>query len=185
LLYGVNLLLVVIAGLLLFTRNSLAAYVVVILGGGLIFGSRLLGYFRFSRLLQDLSLKWKDSQKAKYLAFRTRLLAKAFEIEKTLPGRWELAGELFKSLGIQQATFTPVLIPDKPLTWKEPQDGQGSNRAFSLSLSLLGEKGSVGTLEIIWNTSPAVLPPGMSKILALMANEFCHGLDPTPSSFSS
>ena len=48
LLYGVNIFLVALAGILiLVTRNSLAALIVVFLGLALILGSRLLGYFRF------------------------------------------------------------------------------------------------------------------------------------------
>lgn len=47
LLYGVNIFLATLAGLLLVTRNSLAAYIVVFLGVALIVFSRLLGYFRF------------------------------------------------------------------------------------------------------------------------------------------
>jgi hypothetical protein len=32
-------------------------------------------------------------------------------------------------------------------------------------------------LEIVWNASQGVFPPGMSKMLNTLANEFCHGLD--------
>ena len=53
-LYGVNILLVVLAGILLMTRNSLAAYILVLLGAALVMGSRFLGYFRFL----DSSVDW-------------------------------------------------------------------------------------------------------------------------------
>ena len=62
-----------------------------------------------------MNKKWKDSQKAKYLAFRTRLLCRAFEEEKTIIGRWKLAGELFAEVGIQQAALSLAGQPEKPL----------------------------------------------------------------------
>ena len=176
-LYGVNFLLAALAGFLLFTRNSLAAYVVVLLGVGFILGSRLLGYFKFSRLSLDLITRWKDSQKSKYLAFRTRLLCRAFEKEKTLEGRWKFAGELFEEVGIQKAVISLKSDPDKSLSWVAPEFAQGPNRTVTFNLPLAGEKGPVGDLEIIWSTSQDVFPPGMSVILNVMANEFCHDLE--------
>ncbi len=176
-LYGINFFLASLAGFLLFTRNSLAAYAVVVLGVAFIMGSRLLGYFKFSRLFRDLITRWRDSQKSKYLAFRSRLLCRAFEEEKTLEGRWVLAGELFAEVGIQQAIMTPKARPDQPLTWEAPKPTtELNNRIVTFTLSLSGEKGLVGDLEIAWSTSQGVFPAGMSKILNVIANEFCQGL---------
>ena len=181
-LYGVNFLLAALAGFLLFTRNSSAAYVVVVLGAGLIMGSRLLGYFKFSRLIQDLITRWKDSQKSKYLAFRTRLLCRAFEGEKTLEGRWKLAGELFEEVGIRRAVIIRDRDPNQPLIWVAHDPAiEPNNSSATFSLPLSGEKGAVGHLEIIWSASQGVFPAGMSKILNVMANEFCQGLQITPS----
>lgn len=180
-LYGVNFFLAVLAGFLLFTRNSLAAYVVVVLGAGFIMGSRLLGYFKFSGLFQDLITRWKDSQKSKYLAFRTRLLCRVFEEEKTLVGRWELAGELFEEMGMQQAVLSPAQTPDQPLIWAAQKPANEPSRTVTLNLPLAGEKGSVGNLTIIWTTSQGVFPPGMSRILNVMVNEFSRGLQAPPS----
>jgi UDP-GlcNAc:undecaprenyl-phosphate GlcNAc-1-phosphate transferase len=175
-LYGVNFLLAALAGFLLFTRNSSAAYVVVVLGAGLILGSRLLGYYKFSGLLQDLATRWRDSQKSKYLAFRTRLLCRAFEGEKTLEGRWKLAGELFEEVGIQKAIVTPCGDPRRILTWIAQEPAQGPNQTVTFNLPLIGEKGAVGNLEILWSASQGVFPPGMSRILNVMTNEFFRGL---------
>lgn len=177
-LYGVNFFLAAMAGFLLFTRNSSAAYVVVLLGVGFILGSRLLGYFKFSRLLQDLITRWKDSQKSKYLAFRTRLLCRAFEEEKTLEGRWLLAGELFEDVGIQKAIITPNKDPGHPLTWAAHDPApEPNNQIVTFNLPLSGKKGPVGNLKIIWSASQGVFPAGMSKILNVMANEFCQNLE--------
>ncbi len=175
-LYGVNFLLAALAGFLLFTRNSSAAYGVVVLGAGLILGSRLLGYFKFSGLLQDLVTRWRDSQKSKYLAFRTRLLCRAFEGEKTLEGRWNLAGELFEEVGIRKAIITSCGDLPRIFTWTAQEPAQGPNQTVTFNLTLIGEKGAVGNLEIIWSASQGVFPPGMSRILNVMANEFCQGL---------
>ncbi len=184
-LYGVNLFLAALAGFLLFTRNSLAAYVVVMLGAAFVFGSRLLGYFRFAGLFQDLVDRWKDSQKFKYLAFRTRLLCRAFEDEKAIDGRWKLAGELFEDVGILRASLFLAMYPDKPLTWFASEPLQGDNRTATLSLPLSWGKGSVGNLEIIWSSSQGVFPLGISRVLNVMANEFCHDLQVTPPSFTA
>ncbi|MFH0788708.1 MAG: MraY family glycosyltransferase [Pseudomonadota bacterium] len=176
-LYGVNFFLAALAGFLLFTRNSLVAYVVVVLGAGFVLGSRLLGYFKFSRLFQDLITRWRDSQKSKYLAFQTRLLCRAFEEEKTLEGRWVLIGDLFEEVGIKQAIITPDTDPDNPLTWVAHDPAlEPNNSVVTFNLPLSGEKGPVGNLEIIWSTSQGVFPAGMNKIFNVMANEFCQGL---------
>jgi UDP-GlcNAc:undecaprenyl-phosphate GlcNAc-1-phosphate transferase len=176
LLYGVNFLLAGIAGFLLFTRNSFAAYIIVAAGIIVILGTRLLGYFRFSRIFRDMIKKWKDSQKTKYLTFRTRLLCRTFEDEKTLAGRWKLAGELFAEVGIQQATLTAAGQLQKPLVWLTQVPVQAADRAVNFNLPLVEEKGAVGILEIVWNSSQGVFPPGISRVLNVMANEFCHGL---------
>lgn len=181
LLYGVNFLLAALAGFLLFTRNSLAAYVVVVLGAAIIMGSRLLGYFRFSRLFHDLISRWRDSQKSKYLDFRTRLLDRAFEEERTLEGRWVLAGDLFEEVGIKQAILTMNTDHLKSLTWvahNPPLDPD--YKLVTICLPLSGEKGPVGNLEIIWSTSQGVFPAGISKILNMMVNEFSRGLHSIP-----
>jgi UDP-GlcNAc:undecaprenyl-phosphate/decaprenyl-phosphate GlcNAc-1-phosphate transferase len=175
-LYGVNFLLAGIAGLLLFTRNSFAAYIVVALGVIFIFGTRFLGYFKFSRVFRDMIKKWKDSQKAKYLAFRTRLLSRAFEEEKTIAGRWRLTGELFAEVGIQQASIALAAQPEKFLTWSAPDPMRESDRVVNFNLPLSGDNGPVGKLEIIWISSQGLFPPGISRVLNVMANEFCHGL---------
>ena len=184
-LYGVNFLLAGLAGLLLFTRNSFAAYIVVGAGGLFILGSRFLGYFKFSRVFQNMIDKWKDSQKAKYLAFRTRLLCRAFEEERTLTGRWKLAGELFAEVGIQQASLSLAADPDKTLSWSAFEPIQEKNRTVIFNLPLPEGMGPVGNLEIIWSSSQGVFPPGISRVLNVMANEFFHGLQDLPPHFSS
>jgi len=176
-LYGVNFLLAGVAGVLLFTRNSYAAYIVVGLGVLVILGSRFLGYFKFTRVLQDLIKKWKDSQKIKYLIFRTRLISRAFEEEKTIVGRWKLAGELFEEVGIQQAAMSLVGHPDKSLIWSANKPFQGADKTVTLNLVLSAEERSVGELKIIWSSAHGAFPLGISRVLNVMANEFCHGLE--------
>ena len=183
LLYGVNFFLAGIAGLLLFTRNSFAAYIVVLLGAVIILGSRFLGYFKFSSIFQDLKKKWKDSQKNKYLAFRTRLLCRAFVEEKTIIGRWQLAGELFEEVGIQQAAISLVSNPNKFLTWSAHKPFLGPDKTVTFNLVLSAEERPVGDLKIIWSSTHGVFPPGISRVLNVMANEFCQGLQDTPTSF--
>jgi UDP-GlcNAc:undecaprenyl-phosphate GlcNAc-1-phosphate transferase len=176
-LYGVNFFLAAMAGLLLFFRNSYAAHIVVTLGVLVLLGSRFLGYFRITRVLQNLIKRWKDSQKIKYLTFRTRLISRAFEDEKAIDGRWKLAGELFEDMGILRASLSLAMYPDKPLTWSASEPLQGDNRTVTLSLPLSWGKGSMGNLEIIWSSSQGVFPLGISRVLNVMANEFCHDLD--------
>jgi UDP-GlcNAc:undecaprenyl-phosphate GlcNAc-1-phosphate transferase len=182
-LYGVNFLLAGIAGVLLFTRNSYAAYFVVALGVVFILGSRFLGYFKFSRIFQNLIKKWKDSQKAKYLAFRVRLLGRAFAEEKNIIGRWTLAGELFEEVGILQASLSLTAHPEIPLVWTAREPVLEFNRTATCSLPLAGGKGPVGNLEIVWSSSSGIFPPGISRVLNVMANEFCQELQITPPSF--
>jgi UDP-GlcNAc:undecaprenyl-phosphate GlcNAc-1-phosphate transferase len=178
-LYGVNFLLAGIAGLLLFTRNSFAAYIVVAVGIVFILGTRFLGYFKFSRVFRNMIKKWRDSQKAKYLAFRTRLLCRTFEEERTLAGRWRLAGELFAEVGIQQATIALAGHPHRSLAWSTSAPVQETNKTVKLNLPLTGGKIPLGKLEIIWSSSQGVFPPGISRVLNVMANEFCHNLQDT------
>ncbi len=185
LLYGINFLLAGIAGLLLFTRNSFAAYIVVALGVIFIVGTRFLGFFKFSRVFQNMIKKWKDSQKAKFLAFRTRLLSRAFEEEKTLGGRWKLAGELFAEVGIQRASIVLASQTGKTLTWSAPNPIRETDRTVNLNLPLSGEAGPLGQLEIIWISSQGLFPPGISRVLNVMANEFCHGLQDFSPDFPS
>lgn len=179
-LYGINFFLAALAGFLLFTRNSLAAYAVVILGGGAVLGSRVLGYFRFSGLIQSLITRWRDNQKMKYLAFRTRMLSQAFEEEKTLEGRWALVGELFEEVGIQRAVITTNTDPIKSLTWDAKEPSLEGNRAVSFNLPLSAKMDTMGNLEILWSASQGVFPPGMSRILNMMANQFCQTLQEFP-----
>jgi UDP-GlcNAc:undecaprenyl-phosphate/decaprenyl-phosphate GlcNAc-1-phosphate transferase len=175
LLYGINLILAGFSGFLLFTRNSSVAYIVIAIGGVFILGSRSLGYFKFSRIFQDVISRWKKAQKAKYLAFRTRLLDRAFKNEKTLMGRWLLVGELFEELGIGKAIFTLDGESKNYLEWVNPLDPE-SIQSIDFTLSLFGDQGPRGTLQIIWNTNQELFPPGISRILAFMAKDFCRDL---------
>lgn len=175
LLYGFNLLLAGFSGFLLFTRNSFAAYIVIVVGGIFVLGSRFLGYFKFSRVFQDLISKWKKGQKSKYLAFKTRLLSRAFKNEKTLTGRWLLVGELFEELGVWKATFTLVGESTNYLEWNKSLDPEPI-QSFDFTLSLYGNQRPIGTLKIIWNITQDIFPPGISRILAFMAKDFCQGL---------
>ncbi len=184
LLYGANFLLAGIGGLLLFTRSSYTAYIVLAIGVLIILGTRFLGYFKFSGIFRELIKSTKDSQKTKYLIFRTRFLGRAFEKERTLTGRWRLVGDLFSEMGIQQAAITMTEHTEKLLVWFAHSPVMETDKTVYFSLPLTGESGSVGHLEIEWSTSKGVFPPGMSRVLNLMANEFCHGLQnnsPNPS----
>jgi UDP-GlcNAc:undecaprenyl-phosphate/decaprenyl-phosphate GlcNAc-1-phosphate transferase len=176
-LYGINFFLAALAGFLLFTRNSLAAYVIVILGGAAVLGSRILGYFRFSGLFQDLITRWRDSQKIKYLAFRTRMLARAFEEEKSLERRWTLVGGLFEEVGIQRAEIRPEPGSAQALIWVAKEPMEQGNKIVALHLPLSGKKGTIGTLEILWSASQGAFPPGINRILNMMVNEFCQNLE--------
>lgn len=53
LLYGVNILLMALAGLMLVTRNSISAFVLIILGLALVGGLQVLGYLKFPRIFRD------------------------------------------------------------------------------------------------------------------------------------
>jgi UDP-GlcNAc:undecaprenyl-phosphate/decaprenyl-phosphate GlcNAc-1-phosphate transferase len=180
-LYGVNSLLALTAALLLFTRKSFAAYIVIAMSGLFILVTRFLGYYKFSKIFRDMIKKWKDSQQAKYLAFRTRFLRRAFEDEKTLGGRWKLVKELFEEVGIQQATIEWVAQPERLLVWFAHTPVLETDKTVIFSIPLTGEVGPLGHLEIIWNSTQGVFPPGVSKVLNLMANEFCQGLQDLPS----
>jgi UDP-GlcNAc:undecaprenyl-phosphate GlcNAc-1-phosphate transferase len=179
-LYGVNILLILTAGLLLLTRNSLAAYIVVFLGLALVLGSRILGYFRFSRLMRNLRQRWRDLQQAKYITFRSHLLRQAFQRETTLPGRWELAQEIFPELGCDQARFIPAGNQRAPLDWSLSSPANPENdRHRTLEISLLGEKDGLGSLRLSWNPEADPFPAGLNKFLTVMAYEFGRNLEGT------
>lgn len=174
-LYGVNILLIVFAGLMLLTRNSFAAYILVFLGAALVIGSRVLGYFRFSRITRNLRQRWKDLQQAKYLTFRSHLLRQAFQQEKTLSGRWQLAQELFRELGCRQARFIPVgprpSLPDWSLSGTEPS-AAALDQDRTLVISLQGENSLLGSLKLSWAPEAEPFPAGLNKFLTVMAYEF-------------
>lgn len=179
-LYGVNIFLVLLAGMLLLTRNSWAAYILVLLGLALVVGSRFLGYFRFSRLLKNPTRRWKDFQQVKYIAFRTHWLRQAFERETRLEQRWALVTELWQDLGFHQAAFTSSGPDFRPVHWlnpNQPQDRAEEGRELSLTLSLLGDRGKIGSLHLTWLPDTHPLPPGLDKLLTVMAHDFGHRLD--------
>ncbi|MEW6186779.1 MAG: MraY family glycosyltransferase [Thermodesulfobacteriota bacterium] len=176
LLYGVNLVLVGVAAILLITRNSFASYIIIALGFVIFLGSRFLGYFKFAGAFQGLIEKWKDSQQSKYLAFRRRLLIRAFEEEKAIEQRWKLVGELFAEMGIKQATITLNAESEKPLVWFAHTPVAKTDKTVYLSLPLTGEKGSLGLLELEWCSSQGIFPIGISRLMNVMANEFCRDL---------
>lgn len=174
-LYAVNIFLVLLAGTLLLTRNSWAAYILVLLGLALIVGSRFLGYFRFSRLLKNPVRRWRDFQQSKYIAFRARWLRQAFEREKRLEQRWALTTELWGDLGFRQALFNPAGTAFPPLQWRNPdqsEDRSGAARELTLTLSLLGDREEIGTLHLTWSSDTQPLPPGLEKLLTIMAHDF-------------
>jgi hypothetical protein len=80
-------------------------------------------------------------------------------------------------LNILKANFSPSGQGDKSLTWMSPEPDRRSDKIVSFNLSLSGEKCPLGNLEIIWAASDGLFPPGMSRVLNVMANEFCRGLD--------
>ena len=181
LLYGVNLVLVGVAAILLITRNSFASYIIIALGFVIFLGSRFLGYFKFASAFHGLIVKWKDSQQAKYLAFRRRLLIRAFEEEKAIEQRWKLVGELFAEMGIKQANITLSAESEKPLVWFAHTPVAKTDKTVYLSLPLTGENGSLGLLELEWSSSQGIFPIGISRLMNLMANEFCRDLAYSPS----
>jgi UDP-GlcNAc:undecaprenyl-phosphate/decaprenyl-phosphate GlcNAc-1-phosphate transferase len=178
-LYGVNILLVSLAALLLVTRNSLAAYILVFLGLALFIGSRILGYFQFSRFMRTLRQRWKDLQRTKYIAFRSHLLRQAFQREKTLSGRWQLAQELFRELGCRQARFISAdsrpSLPDWSLSDPENLSTEKDHER-TLEISLQGENGLLGSLWLSWAPEADPFPTGLNKFLTVMAYEFGRNL---------
>jgi UDP-GlcNAc:undecaprenyl-phosphate GlcNAc-1-phosphate transferase len=181
-LYGVNVLLVILAGLLLMTRNSLAAYILVLLGAALVIGSRILGYFRFSRFVRHLIHRWKDLQQSKYVTFRAHLLRKAFEKEGSLDGRWDLAGDLWSDLGFRRVRFIPGSSQFPTLDWSaiDPSEPAGRENELILTLSILGGQGSIGSIEFTWLSNTPPLPAGLDKILSVMANDFARDISLVP-----
>jgi UDP-GlcNAc:undecaprenyl-phosphate GlcNAc-1-phosphate transferase len=176
LLYGANLVLVGLAALLLITRNSFASYTIIALGFVIFLGSRFLGYFKFASAFNGLIKKWKDSQQAKYLAFRRRLLVRAFEEEKNLEQRWKLVGELFAEMGIKQATITLGDQSERPLVWFAHTPTEHNDKTVYLSLPLSEANKPFGLLEMEWCSSRGVFPIGISRLMNLMGNEFCRDL---------
>jgi UDP-GlcNAc:undecaprenyl-phosphate/decaprenyl-phosphate GlcNAc-1-phosphate transferase len=188
-LYGVNILLIVFATLLLLTRNSLAAYILVFLGLALILGSRILGYFRFSRIARKIRQRWKDIQQTKFITFRSHLLNQAFKREGTLGGRWRMAQELFRDLGFKRVQFKPKASPLPPLEWSRPGEFSppaGGEPDPYLEISLWGEEGPSGSMKFFWALDGDPLPAGLNKFLTVMIQGFCKkltatdGLSPSP-----
>lgn len=174
-LYGVNILLVLLASLLLLTRNSLAAYILVLLGLALVIGSRLLGYFRFHRAVRTLQQRWKDLQQSKYVAFRVARLRQHFEREPHLAGRWEHLSEFWGDLGFQRARFTPEETEAPVLEWINPEQKETPSESLeetSLVLSLRGTRGKFGSLELTWFSNGNPLPAGLHNLLNLMIHDF-------------
>ncbi|MCU0580132.1 MAG: undecaprenyl/decaprenyl-phosphate alpha-N-acetylglucosaminyl 1-phosphate transferase [Desulfobacterota bacterium] len=174
-LYGVNIVLVLLSALMLVTRNSLAAYVLLLLGLGLVAGSRLLGYFRFHRVVLTLKRRWHDLQQAKYLNFRTARLLRQFEGEPTLAGRWVQVTEIWQELGFRQASFTPEPSAAATLHWTNPDPAAAppdADREQSLRLTLQGPRGRLGSLELTWRADGSPFPAGLDKILTVMVYEF-------------
>jgi UDP-GlcNAc:undecaprenyl-phosphate GlcNAc-1-phosphate transferase len=174
-LYAVNILLIIFAGLLLLTRNSLAAYILVLLGLALVVGSRVLGYFRFSRIMRKLRQRWKDIHQAKYITFRSHLLHQAFRREKTLANRWKVAQELFRETGCSQAQFVPADPRLFIMNWSlsgsnNPLTEKGKDR--TLIISIHGENGLVGSLKLTWADEDEPFPAGLNKFLIVMSRDF-------------
>lgn len=183
-LYGVNILLILAAGLLLLTRNSLAAYILVILGAALVIGSRLLGYFRFSRVVRNLRQRWKDLQQTKYITFRSHLLRQAFQKEPALSGRWELSQPLFGEIGCRRARFIPAGPPLSSLDWSRP-DEEADVPVFpddyTLEISLQGDRGRLGSLRLSWAPEDDPFPAGLNKFLTVITHHFGRNLHETES----
>ena len=181
-LYGVNILLVVLAGILLMTRNSLAAYILVLLGAALVMGSRFLGYFRFSRFVRRLVHRWKDLQQSKYVTFRAHWLRKAFEKEGSLAGRWALAEDVWSELGFRRVRFIPGSARLLPLDWEAAgaTEPETEDQEVFLTLSIRGKYAAIGVIEIIWRSPDTHLPAGLNKILNVMATDFGRGISPSP-----
>jgi len=174
-LYGVNILLVLLAAVLLVTRNSLAAYILVFLGLALVIGSRLLGYFRFHRAVRTLQQRWRDLQQSKYVAFRIARLRQHFQREPYLSRRWELVTEFWRDLGFHQARFIPEGAAGPVLDWINPEQKETPLKPLkeiSLILSLRGTRGKFGSLELTWLSDGDPLPAGLHNIFNLMIHEF-------------
>ena len=151
-LYGVNILLVMLAGMLLMTRNSLAAYILVLLGAALVIGSRVLGYFRFSRFVRHLVQRWKDLQQSKYVTFRAHWLRKAFEKEGPWPGAGIWRGISGPTWAFDGSGLFPAAPTFRPSTGRRPErvETERKESEFMLNLSILGNHDPIGVLEIIW-----------------------------------
>ncbi|MBI5583992.1 MAG: undecaprenyl/decaprenyl-phosphate alpha-N-acetylglucosaminyl 1-phosphate transferase [Deltaproteobacteria bacterium] len=179
-LYGVNILLIVFAAILLLTRNSLAAYILVLLGLALVLGSRVLGYFRFSRIISKFRQRWRDIHQTKYITFRSHLLNQAFQREKNLFSRWTLAQELFPKIGFIRVQFLPLASEIPLLEWSESGETAPPSslpqRASYLEVSLWGGSIPLGAMKFFWNLDGDPLPAGLNKFLTVMVREFGKNL---------
>ena len=175
-LYGVNVVLMVLAGMLLLTRNSVAAFVLVFVGLALIGGFRILGYMRFSRLFREAMRAWRASRQIRYVAFRARVLTQAFERESTLTHRWNLLVELLQDLGFSRATFVPS-GPFPPLTWENGNNAEKDRfEEVLVSIPVMGEKGLAGRLSLYRHSANGALPPGISAVLDTLTSRFAQHL---------
>lgn len=170
-LYGVNLLLAAAAGLLLLTRNSLAAHVIIVLGVVIVFASWFLGYFRYQEGGRGLLRRWKEAQRLKYLDFRIRWLLSVFENEKTVRERWKRVGELFEEWGVIRARLV-ILPTEETFLWIPTEVQANCGATAVITLSLTGEEGMRGRLEIEWGSRDGLFPLGISRMLNLMQEDF-------------
>ncbi len=173
LLYGVNVLLMGVAGFLLYTRNSGAAYVLVVLGIGLVVGLRVLGYLRFSRIARDVAESWRESRRAKYAAFRVRMLERVFEEEQTQEARWAAAVELFRDLGFSKAALTLAGQDTPAHEWTSGEIGAASpGRSVVLSVPVVGENGDEARLFLSCPGGGGGLPAGVNGVIDVMRTRF-------------
>lgn len=177
LLYGVNLLLASAAGLLLLTRNSLAAHVIIVLGMIIVLGSRFLGYFRFWGTGSGLMQRWKEGQRLRYLDFRIRWLLRAFEKEKRLQERWLLLGELFEEMRIDKALLTLNPSERDVWVWTSSKGETPDGPTASITIPLMGREGQEGRLMIQWGHKEGVFPLGISRVLNLLNDALMRDLE--------
>jgi UDP-GlcNAc:undecaprenyl-phosphate/decaprenyl-phosphate GlcNAc-1-phosphate transferase len=179
-LYGVNILLIGFAGLLLLSRNSLASYILVLLGLALVLGSRVLGYFRFSRIIRNVRQRWRDLQQAKYITFRSHLLRQAFQQEWTLAGRWILAQDLFREVGFGRAQFIPARPRRSLPDWSA--EGAAAFKIgpdFYLAVAIRNGQELLGEIKFSWGPEAEPLPAGLNKFLSVMIHDFGRNLTET------
>ncbi len=177
LLYSVNTFLAALAGLMLFTRNSIAAYLIVFLGVGLVLVSRFLGYFHFSTFFTRLVRNWRESRKRKFLDFRLRVLLRSYGKVKDLHTRWELLSELFLLAGVGRAVLNLSPFPNRPLVWNGILPEDSTRLSTRVTLPLQEDQGVAGTLELYWYHPDLGYPPGMHRFLNVLRKEFLHQSD--------